>query len=167
MSGGIGVLRVGAATETELISVRRRIEDAIRSVQSALREGIVAGGGVALLQAIPALDALEAEGDERTGIEIVRKALEAPVRTIAENAGYEGNLVVEKCKTLDKGCGLNSATGEYGDMIAMGVADPTEVVRPSLQSAVSLACLILVTEATINEKVEEVTWEDLGIKIGK
>ncbi|MFR4802264.1 MAG: TCP-1/cpn60 chaperonin family protein [Eggerthellaceae bacterium] len=92
MSGGIGILRVGAATETELISVRRRIEDAIRSVQSALREGIVAGGGVALLQAIPALDALEAEGDERTGIEIVRKALEAPVRTIAENAGYEGNL---------------------------------------------------------------------------
>ena len=122
---------------------------------------------MALLQAIPALDALEAEGDERTGIEIVRKALEAPVRTIAENAGYEGNLVVEKCKTLDKGCGLNSATGEYGDMIAMGVADPTEVVRTSLQSAVSLACLILVTEATINEKVEEVTWEDLGIKIGK
>lgn len=167
MSGGIGILRVGAATETELISVRRRIEDAIRSVQSALREGIVAGGGVALLQAIPALDALEAEGDERTGIEIVRKALEAPVRTIAENAGYEGNLVVEKCKTLDKGCGLNSATGEYGDMIAMGVADPTEVVRTSLQSAVSLACLILVTEATINEKVEEVTWEDLGIKVGK
>ena len=167
MSGGIGILRVGAATETELISVRRRIEDAIRSVQSALREGIVAGGGVALLQAIPALDALEAEGDERTGIEIVRKALEAPVRTIAENAGYEGNLVVEKCKTLDKGCGLYSATGEYGDMIAMGVADPTEVVRTSLQSAVSLACLILVTEATINEKVEEVTWEDLGIKVGE
>ena len=167
MSGGIGVLRVGAATEAELISVRRRIEDAIRSVQSALREGIVAGGGVALLQAIPALDALEAEGDELTGINIVRHALEAPVRTIAENAGYEGNLIVEKCKELEIGYGLNSATGEYGDMIAMGVADPTEVTRTALQSAVSLASLLLVTEATISEKVVEVTWEDLGIHLDK
>lgn len=167
MSGGIGVLRVGAATETELISTRRRIEDAIRSVQSALREGVVAGGGTALLQAIPALDALEAEGDEKVGIDIVRKALEAPVRTIAENAGYEGTLVVEECKKLDKGCGLNAATGEYGDMIAMGVADPTEVVRTSLESAVSLACLILITEVTVNDKVEEITWEDLGIDIKK
>lgn len=161
MSGGIAVLRVGAATETELISTRRRIEDAIRAVQSALREGVVAGGGVALLQAAPALDVLEAEGDEQVGIDIVRRALEAPMRTIADNAGYEGKLVVEKCKGLEKGCGLNAATGEYGDMIAMGVADPTEVVRQSLTAAVSLACLILVTEVTINDKVEEITWEDL------
>ena len=136
-------------------------------MQSALREGVVAGGGTALLQAIPALDALEAEGDEKIGIDIVRKALEAPVRTIAENAGYEGTLVVEECKKLDKGCGLNAATGEYGDMIAMGVLDPAEVVRTSLESAVSLACLILVTEVTINDKVEEITWEDLGIDIKK
>lgn len=163
LSGGIGVMRVGAATETELISTRRRIEDAIRAVQSALREGVVAGGGVALLQAASALDALEAEGDEQVGIDIVRRALEAPMRTIAENAGLEGALVVEKCKTLDAGCGLNAATGEYGDMVAMGVADPAEVVRKALEAAVSLAGLILVTEVAINDKVEEITWEDLGI----
>ncbi len=163
LSGGIGVLRIGAATETELISTRRRVEDAIRSVQSALREGIVAGGGIALLQAVPALDKLDVQGDVLTGVNIVRHALEAPVRVIAENAGYEGKLVVEKCKTLNKGCGFNAATGVYGDMIAMGVIDPTEVVRTSLQSAVSLASLILVTEVTVNDKIEEITWKDLGI----
>lgn len=167
LSGGIGVMRVGAATETELISTRRRIEDAIRAVQSALREGVVAGGGVALLQAASVLDALAAEGDEQVGIDIVRRALEAPMRTIAENAGLEGALVVEKCKTLDAGCGLNAATGEYGDMVAMGVADPAEVVRKALEAAVSLASLILVTEVAINDKVEEITWEDLGIDIKK
>lgn len=156
LGGGIGTLRVGAATETELVTLRRRIEDALRATQTAAREGVVAGGGIALLRSAKALDGVEYENeDERRGGEILRAVAESPLRTIAENSGFEGPVVVEKCKGLDEGCGLNAATGEYGDMIKMGVADPTEVVRTSLETAVSLASLILITEATVSDIEKE------------
>ncbi len=156
LSGGVAVLKVGAATESELKETKSRIEDALQATRAAVEEGIVAGGGVALINAIPALDALEASGsDEQVGIDIVRKALEAPMRAIATNAGYEGSVVVEKAKGMPKGAGVNFANGEEGDMIAMGVNDPVKVTRTALQSAASVAGLILITEATINEIPQE------------
>ncbi|MBR2789004.1 MAG: chaperonin GroEL [Eggerthellaceae bacterium] len=152
LSGGVAVLKVGAATESELKETKSRIEDALQATRAAVEEGIVAGGGVALINAIPAVDALVAEdADEAVGIAIIRKALEAPMRAIAQNAGYEGSVVVEHVKGLAKGEGLNCATGEYGDMIAMGVNDPVKVTRTALQSAASVAALILITEATVHE----------------
>ena len=156
ISGGVAVLKVGAATESELKEKKSRIEDALQATRAAVEEGIVAGGGVALIDALPALDAIEVADDgEKVGIEIIRKALESPMRIIAQNAGYEGSVVVEKVKGLEKGWGLNSATGEYGDMIAMGVNDPVKVTRTALQSAASVAGLILITEATVNEIPKE------------
>ena len=152
LSGGVAVLKVGAATEVELKEVKSRIEDALQATRAAVEEGIVAGGGVALVNAIPAVDALVPEdADEAVGIAIIRKALEAPMRAIAQNAGYESSVVVEHVKGLAKGEGLNCATGEYGDMIAMGVNDPVKVTRTALQSAASVAALILITEATVHE----------------
>ena len=152
LSGGVAVVKVGAATESELKETKSRIEDALQATRAAVEEGIVAGGGVALINAIPALDELEAsDADEAVGIAIIRKALEAPLRAIAQNAGFEGSVIVEKVKDLKKGEGLNCATGEYGDMIAMGVNDPVKVTRTALQSAASVAALILITEATVNE----------------
>ena len=152
LSGGVAVVKVGAATESELKETKSRIEDALQATRAAVEEGIVAGGGVALINAIPALDKLEAsDADEAVGIAIIRKALEAPLRAIAQNAGFEGSVIVEKVKDLKKGEGLNCATGEYGDMIAMGVNDPVKVTRTALQSAASVAALILITEATVNE----------------
>ena len=152
LSGGVAVLRVGAATESELKEKKSRIEDALQATRAAVEEGIVAGGGVALVDALPALDAVEcADKDEEVGVNIIRKALEAPMRAIAENAGYEGSVVVEHVKGMSKGEGLNCATGEYGKMIQMGVNDPVKVTRTALQSASSVAALILITEATINE----------------
>ena len=152
LSGGVAVLKVGAATEPELKEKKSRIEDALQATRAAVEEGIVAGGGVALVNALPALDALEAtDKDEEVGINIIRKAMEAPLRAIAGNAGYEGSVVVEKVKGLAKGEGLNCATGEYGDLISMGVSDPVKVTRTALESAASVAALILITEATINE----------------
>ena len=152
LSGGVAVLRVGAATEAELKEKKSRIEDALQATRAAVEEGIVAGGGVALLHALPALDAVDcANHDEEVGVAIIRKALEAPMRTIAQNAGFEGSVVVEKVKGMRKGEGLNCANGEYGDMIAMGVSDPVKVTRTALQSAVSVAGLILITECSINE----------------
>lgn len=152
LSGGVAVLRVGAATEAELKEKKSRIEDALQATRAAVEEGIVAGGGVALLHALPALDAVDcANHDEEVGVAIIRKALEAPMRTIAQNAGFEGSVVVEKVKGMKKGEGLNCANGEYGDMIAMGVSDPVKVTRTALQSAVSVAGLILITECSINE----------------
>ena len=152
LSGGVAVLKVGAATEPELKEKKSRIEDALQATRAAVEEGIVAGGGVALVNALPALDALEAsDKDEEVGINIIRKAMEAPLRAIAGNAGFEGYVVVEKVKGLAKGEGLNCATGEYGDLIAMGVSDPVKVTRTALESAASVAALILITEATINE----------------
>lgn len=152
LSGGVAVLKVGAATESELKEKKSRIEDALQATRAAVEEGIVAGGGVALINAISSLDNLEvADKDEQVGVDIVRKALEAPMRAIATNAGYEGSVVVEKAKAMPKGEGINFADGSQGNMIAMGVNDPVKVTRTALQSAASVAALILITEATINE----------------
>lgn len=156
LSGGVAVLKVGAATESELKETKSRIEDALQATRAAVEEGIVAGGGVALINAISALDALEAaDTDEQVGIDIIRKALEAPMRAIATNAGYEGSVIVEKVKGFAKGEGINFANGEQGDMIKMGVNDPVKVTRTALQSAASVTALILITEATINEIPKE------------
>ena len=152
LSGGVAVMKVGAATESELKEKKSRIEDALQATRAAVQEGIIAGGGVALVDAIPALDGVEcANHDEQVGVDIVRKALEAPMRTIAQNAGMEAGIVIEKVKALPKGEGMNFASGEYGNMIEMQVSDPVKVTRTALQSAVSVAGLILITEATISE----------------
>lgn len=152
LSGGVAVLKVGAATESELKEKKSRIEDALQATRAAVEEGIVAGGGVALLDVQSALDAIDTtDKDEEVGIAIIRKALEAPIRVISQNAGYEGSVVVERVKGMAKGEGLNCATGEYGNMIEMGVNDPVKVTRTALQSAASVAALILITEATIND----------------
>ncbi|MEG1831296.1 MAG: chaperonin GroEL [Raoultibacter sp.] len=156
LSGGVAVLKVGAATESELKEKKSRIEDALQATRAAVEEGIVAGGGVALINVISSLDAIEcADKDEEVGVAIIRKALEAPMRVIAQNAGFEGSVVVEHVKGMKKGEGLNSATGEYGNMIKMGVNDPVKVTRTALQSAASVAALILITEATVNEIPKE------------
>ena len=152
LSGGVAVLKVGAATESELKEKKSRIEDALQATRAAVEEGIVAGGGVALINAIPALDKLEVtDADEKVGVEIIRKAMEAPMRAIAQNAGFEGSVVVDKVKHMEKGEGVNFADGTTGKMIEMGVNDPVKVTRTALQSAASVAALILITEATINE----------------
>ena len=152
LSGGVAVLKVGAATESELKEKKSRIEDALQATRAAAEEGIVAGGGVALVDALPALDNIASvDKDEEVGVAIIRKALEAPMRAIAQNAGFEGSVVVERVKGMGKGEGLNCANGEYGNMIEMGVNDPVKVTRTALQSAASVAALILITEATIND----------------
>jgi len=152
LTGGVAVLKVGAATESELKEKKSRIEDALQATRAAVEEGIVAGGGVALVDALPCLDKVECENkDEEIGVDIVRKALVAPMRAIAQNAGFEGSVVVEKVRNLKKGEGLNCANGEYGDMIKMGVNDPVKVTRIALQSAASVATLILITDCTVNE----------------
>ena len=155
LSGGVAVLKVGAATESELKEKKSRIEDALQATRAAVEEGIVAGGGVALVNAIPALDAVEADDEEKIGVAIIRKALEAPLRAIAENAGYEGSVEVAEVKKAEAGWGRNYKTGEQGMMIDMGVNDPVKVTRTALQSAASVASLILITEATINEKPKD------------
>ena len=161
LSGGVAVIKVGAATEPELKEIKHRIEDALQATRAAVEEGIVAGGGVAFLEASSALDGVEVnDNDEKIGVEIVRKALEAPVRTIANNAGYEGSVVVEKIKNLPVGQGLDSATGTYGDMIEMGVLDPVKVTRTTLQNAASVASLILITEATVTDEPKDTTIEE-------
>ena len=161
LAGGVAVIKVGAATEVELKEIKHRIEDALQATRAAVEEGIVAGGGVAFLAASKALDGVEvADEDEKIGVEIIRKALAAPVRTIANNAGYEGSVVVEKIKGLPEGQGLNSANGEWGDMIEMGVLDPVKVTRTTLQNAASVASLILITEATVSDEPKDTSIED-------
>ena len=161
LAGGVAVIKVGAATEVELKEIKHRIEDALQATRAAVEEGIVAGGGVAFLASTKALDAVEcADDDEKIGVDIVRKALVAPVRQIANNAGYEGSVVVEKIKELPEGQGLDSATGTYGDMIDMGVLDPVKVTRTTLQNAASVASLILITEATISDEPKDTTIEE-------
>jgi chaperonin GroEL len=155
LSGGVAVIRVGAATEVELKEKKHRIEDALQATRAAVEEGIVAGGGVALAAAAPALDALEIGGDEQIGVNIIRKALDEPMRQIAGNAGFEGSVVVEKVKSLPQGEGLNAATGEYGDLLKMGVIDPVKVTRSALQNAASIAALILITETTVSDIPEK------------
>ena len=161
LAGGVAVIKVGAATEVELKEIKHRIEDALQATRAAVEEGIVAGGGVAVLEAASALDDVEcADADEKIGVDIVRKALEAPVKTIASNAGFEGSVVVEKIKGLPEGEGLNSATGEWGNMIDMGVLDPVKVTRVTLQNAASVASLILITEATVTDVPKDTTIEE-------
>lgn len=161
LSGGVAVIRVGAATEVELKEIKHRIEDALQATRAAVEEGIVAGGGVAFLDASKALDNVKCQDmDEKIGVDIVRKALESPVKTIADNAGFEGAVVVEKIRGMKPGQGLDSATGEYGDMISMGVLDPVKVARVTLQNASSVASLILITEATVTDEPKDTTIEE-------
>ncbi len=161
LSGGVAVIKVGAATESELKEIKHRIEDALQATRAAVEEGIVAGGGVAFLAASSALDAVETvDADEKIGVEIIRKALAAPVKKIADNAGFEGSVVAEKIKAMPAGQGLDSATGTYGDMIEMGVLDPVKVARVTLQNAASIAGLILITEATVSDEPKNTNIED-------
>ena len=157
LSGGVAVIKVGAATETEMKEKKARVDDALNATRAAVAEGIVAGGGTALLQVQPALDELEkeTEGDEKTGIDIVRRAIEAPVRQIANNAGLEGAVIVEAVKKAKKGIGFNAQTEEYVDMIKSGIVDPCKVTRSALQNAASIAAMILTTEAVVADKPAE------------
>ena len=155
LAGGVAVVKVGAATEVELKERKHRIEDAVRNAKAAVEEGIVAGGGVALVQATAiAFEKLDLEGDEATGAAIVRAAVSAPLKQIAINAGLEGGVVAEKVQNLEAGFGLNAATGEYVDMIAAGIIDPAKVTRSALQNAASIAALFLTTEAVVADKPE-------------
>ncbi|MFC4002098.1 chaperonin GroEL [Prauserella oleivorans] len=156
LAGGVAVIKAGAATEVELKERKHRIEDAVRNAKAAVEEGIVAGGGVALLQASKAaFDGLKLEGDEATGANIVKVAVEGPLKQIAVNSGLEGGVVVEKVKSLPAGHGLNAATGEYEDLVAAGVIDPAKVTRSALQNAASIAGLFLTTEAVVADKPEK------------
>ncbi len=156
LSGGVAVIKVGAATETELKEMKLRIEDALNATRAAVEEGIVAGGGTALVNVISAVAALELEGDEATGRNIVLRALEEPVRQIAYNAGYEGSIVIDRLKNAEVGTGFNAATGEWVNMIEAGIIDPVKVSRSALQNAASVASLILTTEAVVANKPEPV-----------
>lgn len=155
LAGGVAVVKVGAATETELKELKLRIEDALNSTRAAVEEGIVSGGGTALVNVIKKVSELDAEGDIETGIKIVVRALEEPVRQIAENAGFEGSVVIDKLKNADRGTGFNAATGEYVNMIDAGIVDPTKVTRSALQNAASVSALLLTTEAVVADKPVE------------
>ena len=157
LSGGVAVIKVGAATETELKEMKLRIEDALNATRAAVEEGIVAGGGTALANVIPAVADLELTGDEATGRNIVLRALEEPVRQIAHNAGFEGSIVIDRLKNAEVGTGFNAATGEWVNMIEEGIIDPVKVSRSALQNAASVASLILTTEAVVANKPELVT----------
>ncbi|CVR97317.1 chaperonin GroEL [Streptococcus pneumoniae] len=156
LSGGVAVIKVGAATETELKEMKLRIEDALNATRAAVEEGIVAGGGTALANVIPAVATLELTGDEATGRNIVLRALEEPVRQIAHNAGFEGSIVIDRLKNAELGIGFNAATGEWINMIDQGIIDPVKVSRSALQNAASVASLILTTEAVVANKPEPV-----------
>jgi chaperonin GroEL len=155
LAGGVAVIKVGAATETEMKEKKARFEDAINATKAAIEEGIVPGGGVTLVNAIKALDALQVDGDEKIGVHIVRRALEEPLRQIAHNAGAEGSVIVEKVKELPQGQGYNAATGEFVNMIEAGIVDPAKVARTALENAASIASMLLTTEALVAEVPEE------------
>jgi chaperonin GroEL len=156
LSGGVAVIHVGAATETEMKEKKARVEDALHATRAAVEEGIVAGGGVALLRAQPSLDKIKGTEDERIGVEIVKRALEEPIRMIVQNAGAEGSIVVGKVKeSKEKNFGYNAATDQYEDLVKAGVIDPTKVTRTALQNAASIAGLLLTTECVVVEKKEE------------
>ncbi len=155
LSGGVAVIKIGAATETELKERKLRIEDALNSTRAAVEEGIVPGGGTALVQVISEVEKLEATGDEQTGINIIKKALEAPVRQFAENAGLESSVIVAKLKEVEIGFGFNAATEEWVDMIKSGIVDPTKVTRSALQNAASVSSLFLSTEAVVADISKE------------
>ena len=154
--GGVAVIKVGAATETELKEKKARVEDAMHATRAAVEEGIVPGGGVALIRCIPALDRLKLTDDEAVGVSIVRRALEEPVRLISYNAGHEGAVVVDKIRqSKDANYGFNAETEQYEDLVAAGVLDPTKVTRTALQNAASIAALLLTTEALVSEIKED------------
>ncbi len=155
LAGGVAVIQVGAATETELKEKKHRIEDALAATKAAVEEGIVSGGGTALINALRAVEKLEAEGDEMTGIMLVKKSFEEPLRQIANNSGVEGSVVVEKVKEAAAGIGYNAMTGKYEDMIKAGIIDPAKVTRSAVQNAASIAAMVLTTEAIITEKPNE------------
>ncbi|MDV7824078.1 chaperonin GroEL [Enterococcus gallinarum] len=154
LAGGVAVIKVGAPTETELKELKLRIEDALNATRAAVEEGIVSGGGTALVNVINKVAAIEADGDAATGVKIVLRALEEPVRQIAENAGYEGSVIIDKLKHADLGVGFNAATGEWVNMLEAGIVDPTKVTRSALQNAASVAALLLTTEAVVADKPE-------------
>jgi chaperonin GroEL len=154
LAGGVAVIRVGAATETEMKELKARVEDAHHATRAAIEEGIVSGGGVALLRAQKVVDELNLEGDEKTGATIVRTALEEPLRMIAENAGVDGAVAVARVREGKGNFGYNAETGEYGDLVEQGIIDPTKVVRIALQNAASIAGLLLTTEAMVTELPE-------------
>ena len=157
LSGGVGVIKVGAATETEMKEKKLRIEDALAATRAAVEEGIVSGGGTAFINALPAVQKVvdELDGDEKTGASIILKALEEPVKQIAFNAGFEGTIVVEKVKTSEKGIGFNVLTQKYVDMVEDGIVDPTKVTRSALQNAASIAALVLTTESVVADIPEK------------
>ena len=155
LSGGVAVIEVGAATEVEMKDKKLRIEDALNATRAAVEEGIVAGGGTTFIDIIPALNTLEATGDVQTGINLVKRAVEEPLRQIAYNAGLEGSVVVEKVKNSEAGVGFNALTEEYIDMVKAGIVDPAKVTRSALQNAASIASLVLTTETIVADKVEE------------
>ena len=154
LAGGVAVVKVGAATETELKELKLRIEDALNATRAAVEEGMVSGGGTALVNVISKVSAVEAEGDVATGIKIVVRALGEPIRQIAENAGYEGSVIVDKLKNVELGTGFNAATGEWVNMVEAGIVDPTKVTRSALQNAASVSALLLTTEAVVADKPE-------------
>jgi chaperonin GroEL len=153
--GGVAVINVGAATETEMKEKKARVEDAMNATRAAVEEGIVPGGGVALVRCLSALDKLKLEGDEAIGVKIIRRALEEPIRQIADNAGVEGSIVVQKVKEGSGNFGFNAETGEYEDLLKAGIIDPTKVTRTALQNAASIAGLMITTEALITDIKEE------------
>jgi chaperonin GroEL len=160
----VAVIKVGAATETEMKEKKARVEDAMHATKAAVEEGIVPGGGVALLRTVKAVEAIKAEGDEKVGVTIIRRALEEPLRQIAGNAGHEGAVVVAKVNGQKAEEGFNALTEEYENLVEAGVIDPTKVVRSALQNAASIASLLLTTEALVSEIPEEK--EDKGAAAG-
>jgi chaperonin GroEL len=155
LAGGVAVIKVGAATETEMKEKKARVEDAMHATRAAVEEGIVAGGGVALLRAIPELEKLELTGDQQIGVRIVKRALEEPIRQIANNAGWEGSVVVQKVKEMSGNEGFNADAEKYEDLVAAGIIDPTKVTRTALQNAASISALMLTTEALITDIPEK------------
>ena len=162
LAGGVAVIKVGAATETEMKEVKQRIEDAVSATKAAVEEGIVVGGGVAFVRVLPALDKIVCEGDEKVGVNILRKALTAPVRQIAENAGKDGSVILEELKKVTGNTGYNAAEDRYEDLVAAGIIDPTKVTRTALQNAASIAALLLTTEAAIADAPKKEEKEAAG-----
>jgi len=160
--GGVGVIKVGAATEVELKERKHRVEDALSATRAAVEEGILPGGGVALLNALAVLDKLKVSGDEATGVDIIRKAVEEPIRWIAINAGKDGSVIVDAVKKSPAGVGYDAEAGEFGDMVEKGIIDPTKVVRSSLENAASIANMVLITEALVTDIPEKEKAPDMA-----
>jgi len=164
--GGVAVIRVGAATETEMKEKKARVEDALHATRAAIEEGVVPGGGVALVRTLPALEKIQATGDMQFGVNIVKKAIEEPLRQIVDNAGVDASIVLEKVRSEKGSYGFNAQTEQYGDLMTMGVIDPTKVVRTALQNASSVASLMLTTDAMVAEKPKRETGKGMGAGAG-